>query len=1031
MPSPDIAPASPRNGSALVIALMAVVLITTLILAFFAQAQAQRQISFSSAGMSKTERLALTAVEIITGDLLNEIKAGSTVITSSSTPIYLPVANYASIPQLAGNQNITNLIKVSAANVRPWKSDTKVTYTTEGPLRSILGNSTTNAASNGRMIPLKRWLKPSLVLATQSNSLPAPDWIVVTRRGTVDATAAPSVTLLGNSASTNSQYAIGRFAYAMYNEGSLLDVNMAGYPSGEPVSETGRKGFLAFADLTRIPNGSIRITQRQVDALVAWRNASGSSSYYNYLTNYAVTNGFRRVRPNDQLFVTRQDLISYADKNGLTNSLPYLGTFSREKNTACWTPHYNAVDLGGSNGTGNVYAYKDRANLSTSANRNLANARATDGTLLIKKRFPLQRLSLLEGGNTSDISLYFGLSGISGQWTYNHGNNAKILTLEEVRKVSPSRQPDFFELLKAVILEGSLGRDAGGNICSQPQGTASVDNHIIQIGANIIDQYDRDNLPTTIRFNGRDFYGVENLPYLTRALYYCYVDPTDTNQPSNYPANRVIAAWLQPELWRPYQDPGSSAGQAMPARVRLQVSGVMQISRSTTAYPTFLNKVDGTTTTFSGTELSKGQIEFDPSLIPYDKPAGLSLAHGATAPNSLNLRPTWPGQPAAVYLGYVAYSASAPHITTTPKPSLTLELQWSSDGSTWHTYSQIEQIVSGPTHSLATASGGTTPLTFFAKVDPRTDRFGVSLGWTATGGGSGYALNQSLRPTSGTGYFLTNKLPNATGFTFSSSTQGYLGLLSDNKSGTSAYYADKDGVIRRAAGAYTDGTGTDGYPLIPSATSTDNTNGRRPIVLNRPFQSIGELGYAFRDLPFKELDFFTKESADAGLLDVFTLYDEPEITSGRVSLNTPYPEVLEAILYGSIKREFSTSDKLDTDASKVARTITDYVSTNGPLLDRSELVTRVSDSLSSAFFTTADKYNKTQRESVIRALADVTNQRTWNIMIDILCQSGRYPATAQNINQFVVEGEKRYWVHLAIDRYTGEIVDRVIESVNE
>jgi hypothetical protein len=30
-----------------------------------------------------------------------------------------------------------------------------------------------------------------------------------------------------------------------------------------------------------------------------------------------------------------------------------------------------------------------------------------------------------------------------------------------------------------------------------------------------------------------------------------------------------------------------------------------------------------------------------------------------------------------------------------------------------------------------------------------------------------------------------------------------------------------------------------------------------------------------------------------------------------------------------------------------------------------------------------------------------------------------------------VEGEKRYWLHVAIDRFTGQVIDKQIEVVNE
>ena len=52
-------------------------------------------------------------------------------------------------------------------------------------------------------------------------------------------------------------------------------------------------------------------------------------------------------------------------------------------------------------------------------------------------------------------------------------------------------------------------------------------------------------------------------------------------------------------------------------------------------------------------------------------------------------------------------------------------------------------------------------------------------------------------------------------------------------------------------------------------------------------------------------------------------------------------------------------------------------------------------------------------------------------MIDVITQSGRYPPTASNLSQFVVEGEKRYWLHVAIDRFTGQVIGTELEEVIE
>ena len=65
--------------------------------------------------------------------------------------------------------------------------------------------------------------------------------------------------------------------------------------------------------------------------------------------------------------------------------------------------------------------------------------------------------------------------------------------------------------------------------------------------------------------------------------------------------------------------------------------------------------------------------------------------------------------------------------------------------------------------------------------------------------------------------------------------------------------------------------------------------------------------------------------------------------------------------------------------------------------------------------STADEVKK----SIARALAEVGQTRTWNLFIDVIAQTGRYSPDATNINQankFTVEGEKRYWLHIALGR---------------
>ena len=59
------------------------------------------------------------------------------------------------------------------------------------------------------------------------------------------------------------------------------------------------------------------------------------------------------------------------------------------------------------------------------------------------------------------------------------------------------------------------------------------------------------------------------------------------------------------------------------------------------------------------------------------------------------------------------------------------------------------------------------------------------------------------------------------------------------------------------------------------------------------------------------------------------------------------------------------------------------------------------------------------KETVARALAEMGQTRTWNLFIDVVAQTGRYSPDATDItqaNKFIVEGEKRYWLHIALGR---------------
>ena len=276
---------------------------------------------------------------------------------------------------------------------------------------------------------------------------------------------------------------------------------------------------------------------------------------------------------------------------------------------------------------------------------------------------------------------------------------------------------------------------------------------------------------------------------------------------------------------------------------------------------------------------------------------------------------------------------------------------------------------------------------------------------------------------------------------------------------TRTSYADGDGVIRPADATYTEApaTGSSTGSATPYyATTTAGSTDYHPIILNRPFRNVAELGYAFRDLPWKTLDFFTDKSADAGLLDVFTINDGPvqldsnnnflslgpvpTMVAGQVNPNSTQVPDVQSIFAGATLDEINSTTVSKTgtgatDAPVLAANVVSATSTT-PMQNRSELIMRTSlpTSILPVPLSGAahDQRVKSRREAVARAIASLSQMRTWNLLIDVIAQSGHYKPNAANLqNDFIVEGEQHYWVHVAIDRFTGQVIDKQIEVVNE
>jgi hypothetical protein len=74
---------------------------------------------------------------------------------------------------------------------------------------------------------------------------------------------------------------------------------------------------------------------------------------------------------------------------------------------------------------------------------------------------------------------------------------------------------------------------------------------------------------------------------------------------------------------------------------------------------------------------------------------------------------------------------------------------------------------------------------------------------------------------------------------------------------------------------------------------------------------------------------------------------------------------------------------------------------------------------------------KVAREAAVRTLAEIGTTRTWNFMIDLVAQTGRFTAASKSGSDFMVQSEERVWIHVAIDRMTGEVLELRKEVVNE
>src|SRR5882762_5486726 len=191
------------KGAALIIVLALVVIATGLGLAYFSRTTTDRQLAQSSYNDTSADLLARSALDIVVGDFKQEIVNNPTVGYANIQPTPYPIPTPA---------DIFNLIRYSSRNASVSRAS---------------NISSADVSANGRSISTTRWNSHYLIPrgnpgdpSIDSSPVPtfiAPDWVLITAQGP---TPAPSPNEV-----------IGRYAFAVYDEGGFLEMTLAGYPS--------------------------------------------------------------------------------------------------------------------------------------------------------------------------------------------------------------------------------------------------------------------------------------------------------------------------------------------------------------------------------------------------------------------------------------------------------------------------------------------------------------------------------------------------------------------------------------------------------------------------------------------------------------------------------------------------------------------------------------------------------------------------------------------------------------------------------
>ena len=630
--------------------------------------------------------------------------------------------------------------------------------------------------------------------------------------------------------------------------------------------------------------------------------------------------------------------------------------------------------------------------------------------------------------------------------------------------------------------------DRDGNLVSQVE-----DYQILRAGACMMDQADADGLPTVIRFNDENLIGVENLPGIAAVGHFA-IRPPPGNSIAPNANQQFVHQWMNFGLWNPHQNAGSPpAGTPTDFRIVVRSGNVTPkvLNRGPvilspeslyafgTNFQTVPASIQFSIADYPNKFAEQTRVGDTPSVVVSNTNSKVSVGTWSNLgihigyddfPENRELVPKCSGVPRepALYKNTLGITSPRQMSWKVTIP-LNIELQYKGSSGTWRTYDAIYSYVPAryegndphilPTDpDYATVLGGVAAGNLFlrwqkslaadpekigamyAKPDPRTLRMNMALANMNN-------LNLPFRPNPSQPY--------------TPSSQGVFQAAFSGMKGSHFTYAYVNGQVHPQF--YADNF-LDVQPVPPSLNSGANYTDRdfvkrwgdaggraaahpavagnaaaRPVILNRPFRNVGELGYVFRDTPWRTLDLLSSKSADAALLDLFSVGTAPgnehAVVAGRVNVNAASQPVLAALISGAAIKHTSSGAVSSTVSTASANSLAaDFVAARasvGPVESLAQLPILFLTSSTNNTVSTAYPAPKSEREAAVRALSSAGTVRTWNLLVDIVAQSGRFPLSATSRNQFVVQGQRRYWMHLAIDRFTGTVVSTRLEPVNQ